>query len=58
MSKSTQNLIIGIGIASILFTVYGIIKGGDFISALSGIAIGAALIGTVLIERNKNKKQE
>ena len=57
MSKSSINLIIGIGIVSILFAVYGIVKGGEFIDALGGIVIGVSLIGTVLIEKNKAKKE-
>ncbi|WP_298495416.1 hypothetical protein [uncultured Algibacter sp.] len=56
MSKSLRNFIIGIGIVSILFALYGVFKGGEFIDALSGIVIGASLIGAVLIEQNKNKK--
>ncbi|CAL2101778.1 protein of unknown function [Tenacibaculum sp. 190130A14a] len=50
MSKTTQNLVVGIGIASILFAIYGIIRGGELIDAVSGITIGVALIGTIIIE--------
>lgn len=53
MNKSTQYLIIGLGIASILFAVYGIIRGNEFIDSLSGIVIGASLIGTVIFQKNK-----
>ncbi len=56
MSKTLKNFIVGIGIASILFALYGVFKGGTFIDALGGIVIGASLIGAVLIEQNKNKK--
>lgn len=55
MSKTTQNLVIGIGIASILFAVYGVIRGGQLLDAVSGITIGAALIGTIIIENRKKK---
>ncbi len=58
MKKSTQSIIIGIGLASIIFAVYGIIKGGELIDSLSGITIGAALIVTILVERNNKKKEE
>lgn len=58
MSKTSRNLIIGIGIASILFSLYGIIRGGEFMDALSGIIIGTALVGTVLIEQSKDKKKK
>lgn len=55
MEKSTQSIVIGLGIASILFAVLGVIRGGETIDAIIGITIGASLIGTILIERNKNK---
>lgn len=56
MSKNLKYFIIGIGIASILFAVYGIIRGGKFIDALGGIIIGTSLIGSVIYENNKSKK--
>ncbi|WP_298369151.1 hypothetical protein [uncultured Lutibacter sp.] len=52
-----RNLIIVIGIASILFALYAVFKGQKFIDALGGIVIGVSLIGVVLIEQNKNKKK-
>lgn len=58
MRKSTQSIIIGIGLASILVAVYGIIRGGELIDESSGILIGAALIGTVIIEQNRDKKSK
>ena len=58
MSKTSRYIIIGIGIASILFAIYGTLKGGELIDAVGGIVIGAALVGTVLIEQNKNKKAQ
>ena len=58
MRKQTEYLAIGIGIASILFAIYGVIRGGELIDASSGVLIGAALIGTVLIERNRKNKSE
>ena len=58
MSKSLRNLIIGIGIASLLFALYGVFKGGEFMDALGGMVFGMSLIGAVLIEQNKNKKVE
>lgn len=53
MRKKTQYLIIGIGIVSILAGIYSGTQSGDFTESISGIFIGIALIGTVLIERNK-----
>lgn len=55
MSKNLKNFIIGIGIASILFAIYGVIKGGDFVDALGGIIIGASLIGSIIYENSKTK---
>ena len=55
MNKTTQKVIIGIGIASILFALYGIVKGQEFIDALGGLVIGASLIGSVLIYNNKKE---
>ncbi|MCK8521049.1 hypothetical protein M0D21_05700 [Aquimarina sp. D1M17] len=56
MRKQTAYIIIGIGTASTLFAIYGMIRGGKFIDALSGIIIGLALIGTVIIKRSKKGK--
>lgn len=58
MKKQTGSLIIGIGIASILAGIYGGVRSGELIDSLSGVFIGAALIGTVIIERNKKDKTE
>jgi hypothetical protein len=58
MSKSLRNFIIGIGTASILFSLYRILRGGEFMDALGGIVIGVSLIGAIIIEQNKNKKAE
>jgi multisubunit Na+/H+ antiporter MnhF subunit len=56
MSKSSMNIIIGIGVLSILFSIYGIISGRELSDTLFGIVIGVSLIGTALIENNKSKK--
>lgn len=58
MKKQTEYLVIGIGIASILAGIYGAIRSGELIDSLSGVLIGIALIGTVIIERNRNTKSE
>jgi hypothetical protein len=58
MRKQTEYLVIGIGIASILAGIYGAIRSGELINSLSGVLIGIALIGTVIIERNRNTKSE
>ncbi len=58
MRKQTEYLVIGIGIASILAGIYGAIQSGELIDSLSGALIGIALIGTVIIERNRNNKSE
>jgi hypothetical protein len=58
MKKQTASLIIGIGIASILAGIYGAVRSGELMDSLSGVFIGAALIGTVIFERNKKDKNE
>ncbi|WP_159439313.1 hypothetical protein [Tenacibaculum agarivorans] len=58
MSKSLENFIIGLGTASIFFAIYGIFRGDEFIDALSGIIIGASLIGAIFIEHNKKKNKK
>lgn len=58
MNKRTAYLIIGIGIASILAGVYSGIQAGEIMESVSGVFIGIALIGTVIIERNKKDKTE
>lgn len=58
MRKQTEYLIIGIGIASILAGIYGAVRTGELIDSLSGVLIGVALIGTIIIERNKKSKSE
>ncbi|WP_158091350.1 hypothetical protein [Tenacibaculum holothuriorum] len=58
MSKSLEYLIIGLGLASVLFALYGVvIREGEFLDALSGIVIGASLVGTVIINRNQKKEE-
>jgi len=57
MSKKTGNFLIGIGIASILAGIYAGIRSGDYFDAISGVFIGVALIGTVIIERNKKQSE-
>ena len=56
MSKPLQNFIIGLGIASIVFALYGVFNGGKFIEAIGGIVIGASLIGAIVINQNRKKK--
>ncbi len=56
MKDQTGYLLIGIGIASILVGIYGAFRSGELIDSLSGVVIGVALIGTVIIERNKKDK--
>ena len=56
MGKQTEYLLIGIGIASILAGVYGAFQTGEFMESASGIFIGVALIGTVVVERNRKDK--
>tara|TARA_R110000868_G_C10639162_1_gene743977 strand:+ start:335 stop:511 length:177 start_codon:yes stop_codon:yes gene_type:complete len=58
MEKRTEYLIFGIAMASILAGIYGAVRTGELMESLSGILIGAALIGTVIIERNKKNKTE
>ncbi|WP_164721410.1 hypothetical protein [Maribacter sp. MJ134] len=58
MRKQTEYLIIGIGIASILAGIYGAVRTGELIDSLSGVLIGVALIGTIIIERNKKSKSK
>ncbi|XLS29623.1 hypothetical protein ACJD0Z_02105 [Flavobacteriaceae bacterium M23B6Z8] len=58
MNKQTASLIIGIGIVSILAGIYAGVRSGEVMDSLSGVFIGVALIGTVLIERNKKEKEE
>jgi uncharacterized sodium:solute symporter family permease YidK len=58
MRKQTAYLVIGIGIASILAGIYGGIRTGELMDSLSGVFIGVALIGTIIIERNRKNKSE
>lgn len=58
MRKQTGYLVIGIGIASILAGIYGGVRSGELMDSVSGIIIGVALIGTVIIEQNKKDKSE
>lgn len=56
MRKQTGFLIIGIGVASILAGTYVAFRTEEPMDSISGILIGVALIGTVIIERNKKDK--
>jgi hypothetical protein len=58
MNKQTASLIIGIGIASVLAGIYGAVRSEELLDALSGVFIGASLIGVVIFERNKKDKNE
>ncbi len=58
MKKQTGYLVIGIGIVSILAGIYGAVRSGELMDSLSGVLIGVALIGTVIIERSKKDNTE
>ncbi|WP_198440156.1 hypothetical protein [Pareuzebyella sediminis] len=58
MKKQTGYLLIAIGIASMLAGIYGAVQSGELMDSLSGVLIGAALIVTVIFERNKKDKNE
>ncbi len=58
MKKQTASLIIGIGIVSISAGVYEAFRTGEIMDSVSGVIIGGALIGTVMIECNKKNKTE
>jgi hypothetical protein len=58
MSKRTGDFIIGIGIASILAGIYAAVRSGEFLDSISGVFIGVALVGTILIDRNKKDQPE
>jgi len=51
MKKSTKNLIIGIGILSILSGIYAIFSNGDSSEIMFGFFIGASLIGSVYFDK-------
>lgn len=51
MGKPLQNIVIIIGMASVVFSLYGVVKGGDFMDAIGGITIGVCLIGAVFFEK-------
>ena len=51
MKKSTKNLIIGIGILSILSGIYAIFSNGDMSEIMFGFVIGASLIGSVYFDK-------
>jgi len=51
MKKSTKNLIIGIGVLSILSGIYSIINNGEMFDIFIGIFIGASLIGSVYFDQ-------
>lgn len=58
MQKSTKNVVIGIGILSILSGVCGIFTNGKMFDILIGIFIGASLIGSVYFDITGNHKSE
>ncbi|UII74456.1 hypothetical protein LV716_09270 [Flagellimonas sp. HMM57] len=58
MQKQTGYVLIGIGVASILAGIYAAVRSGEIMDAISGVFIGAALIGVVLMERNKKDKND
>ncbi|MDO6471316.1 hypothetical protein [Maribacter sp. 1_MG-2023] len=51
MNKSTRTVIIIIGTLSILAGIYGFITNADSTATYSGIFIGIALIGSVIINQ-------
>lgn len=54
MNKSLRIIVIIIGVASILFSLYGVIKGRGVTDAIGGITIGICLIGAIYFEKNKS----
>ncbi|UZO80082.1 hypothetical protein NBT05_14140 [Aquimarina sp. ERC-38] len=55
MNKITKNLIILIGIISILASIYGLLNDRKLIEVIGGIAIGLSIIGSVFLRQNKNR---
>jgi len=58
MNKQTRYAVIGIGIASILSSVYVIVRGGELTDWLSGLMIGASLIVTALVGTKDKRKKD
>jgi len=58
MKRQTGFLIIGIGIVSIFTGIWAAFRSGELMDSLSGVFIGASLIGTVIIERNKKDQKD
>lgn len=54
MKKSTEILVIIIGVFAILASVYGIYADKDLNDAFSGIFIGVCLIMAVFLKRKRN----
>lgn len=54
MKKSTEILVIIIGVFAILASVYGIYANKDLTDAFSGIFIGVCLIIAVFLKRKRN----
>lgn len=54
MKKSTEILVIIIGVFAILASVYGIYANKDLTDAFSGIFIGVCLIMAVFLKRKRN----
>ncbi|MCH2034878.1 MAG: hypothetical protein MK202_15325 [Tenacibaculum sp.] len=54
MKKSTEILVIIIGVFAILASVYGIYADKDLTDAFSGIFIGVCLIMAVFLKRKRN----
>lgn len=58
MNKSTRNLIIGIGILSILAGIYSMIIKREMFDIIMAIVIGASLIGSAYIDFSSKKNKE
>ena len=52
--KATLLIVITIGVLSILASLFSLSRGASITSQLWGIFLGIILIGTAIIENNKN----
>ncbi|WP_165872233.1 hypothetical protein [Tenacibaculum sp. M341] len=55
MSKTLQYFLIGLGIACILVSLIGIMRGQKFLDVLPEIIIGVSLIISIFIEKRRKK---
>ena len=56
MTKSTKNLVLGIGILSMLSGGYSYFEGGEIFDTLIGVFIGASLIGSLYLNKCSMQK--